>query len=731
METNKRGWIKNVIIIFLVLILIFTLFSNTFMNRSLPEVAVSNAESGTITTQVKLTGTVNANTVKAVVLEYARKIDTVPVRRGDTVAPGTVLATLVAGESTEIDDLEIELKQLQIEYKKMQLETEDSLTALRYQLTDAQAELAELNAYLAAYPTLDAKKQGYEDQIQVIENQIESYEAAIEARTEEVEAKQEEMDAQKEIIDDLQKQISELISDGAISGKPLEKLSEEIKDAEEEVSDAEKATKRAKNRATSAGNAANTAALLSESALKELNAANTAFEQAQDKVDDLRATLNGLIDTREALEARITVLEAIPEAERTAEETAELAEKKADLASTRSEIAETNAEISEAEDALEDAEAAQESAAKTSEKYAAEAKSANQTASDLDAIYADCKSKESAAKDKLESLKNSRSCAILEDRQDTYQEKYDALEKEQKLMNKDIEKTEKESKKLEKQKNELEAERDEFTKENMEEERESAEKRQTELTRSIEEYKTKIRIAEANGEIDDETDALNLSIQRTKITQKQREIEKLREKMVSTEIKSTVSGTISFLGMSAGDEIAAGETVAEIATADGYTMECSVPNAQAARLRVGLVGEVQYYYWGDKPTVTVSNIKNDPSNSGKSKLVTLTVDGDVTDGTSLTVTLGSQGSSYDCIVPNSAIQEDSDGKFILIVTSKSSPLGNRYYAQRKNVTVLASEATRSAIDASLSWGEYVITGATDANGKKIPISDGMQVRMAE
>ena len=238
----------------------------------------------------------------------------------------------------------------------------------------------------------------------------------------------------------------------------------------------------------------------------------------------------------------------------------------------------------------------------------------------------------------------------------------------------------------------------------------------------MEGYERQIRIAEANDAIDDETAALNLSIQRTKIAQKQREIEKIRGKAVSTEIKSTVSGTISTLNMTAGDEIAAGTTVAEIATSDGYTMECSVPNAQASRLRVGLAGEVQYYYWGAKPTVTVS---------GKSKIVTLTVEGDIADGTSLTVTIGSQGSSYDCIVPNSAIQEDSDGKFILVVTSKSSPLGNRYYAQRKNVTVLASEATRSAIDASLSWGDYVITGATDADGKKIPISDGMQVRMAE
>ena len=65
-EKNKRGWIKNVIIIFLIIMLLLTLFSNTIMNRSLPEVAVQYAESGTITTQVKLSGTVSANQTREI-----------------------------------------------------------------------------------------------------------------------------------------------------------------------------------------------------------------------------------------------------------------------------------------------------------------------------------------------------------------------------------------------------------------------------------------------------------------------------------------------------------------------------------------------------------------------------------------------------------------------------------------------------------------------------------------
>ena len=105
--------------------------------------------------------------------------------------------------------------------------------------------------------------------------------------------------------------------------------------------------------------------------------------------------------------------------------------------------------------------------------------------------------------------------------------------------------------------------------------------------------------------------------------------------------------------------------------------------------------------------------------------MTFLVEGDVSDGTTLSLAVGTKGTSYDTIVPNGAVREDANGSFILKVVSKDSPLGNRYYAERVDVEVLASDATRSAISASLSWGDYLITGAS------VPISDGMQVRMAE
>ena len=68
-ETKRRGIIKNIIIIFLVIMLVLTLFSNTIMNRSLPEVSVSNSQGGSITSQIKLNGSVSANQTKVIKLE--------------------------------------------------------------------------------------------------------------------------------------------------------------------------------------------------------------------------------------------------------------------------------------------------------------------------------------------------------------------------------------------------------------------------------------------------------------------------------------------------------------------------------------------------------------------------------------------------------------------------------------------------------------------------------------
>ena len=78
------------------------------------------------------------------------------------------------------------------------------------------------------------------------------------------------------------------------------------------------------------------------------------------------------------------------------------------------------------------------------------------------------------------------------------------------------------------------------------------------------------------------------------------------------------------------------------------------------------------------------------------------------------------------MLPNRAIREDSNGKFILIVESKATPLSTRYRAVRVDVEVLASDDSRSAITGGTLYSyAFVITTSTQ------PVEPGQQVRLAD
>ena len=91
----------------------------------------------------------------------------------------------------------------------------------------------------------------------------------------------------------------------------------------------------------------------------------------------------------------------------------------------------------------------------------------------------------------------------------------------------------------------------------------------------------------------------------------------------------------------------------------------------------------------------------------------------------LALSIPCSSANYDCVIPSSAIQEDNDGKFVLIVQTKSTPLGNRYYAARANVVVLASDDVNSAVQGDISYSDFVITTAEK------PVKPGNQIRMEE
>ena len=116
-KKKKRGWVKDAAIIFLAVLLVLTFFSNTILNRSLPEVATVYVQEGTITNKVRGTGTVTARENYDVTIDQTRKVQSVLVRVGDEVSVGDVLFTLQPGDSDELENAEKKLRSLEESYQ--------------------------------------------------------------------------------------------------------------------------------------------------------------------------------------------------------------------------------------------------------------------------------------------------------------------------------------------------------------------------------------------------------------------------------------------------------------------------------------------------------------------------------------------------------------------------------------------------------------------------------------
>ena len=191
-------------------------------------------------------------------------------------------------------------------------------------------------------------------------------------------------------------------------------------------------------------------------------------------------------------------------------------------------------------------------------------------------------------------------------------------------------------------------------------------------------------------------------------------------------VSAAVSGTISTIDCTAGDTVLKDALLCTIEVPDmGHTLSFSVTNDQAQRLRIGDTATVSNYYWGNSVTATLTTIRTDPKNPQTNKILTFDLVGDVTSGAEMSISVGQKSANYDLIVPNSAIKSDTNGSFVLLVSVKSSPLGNRYTAKRVSVEVLANDDNNSAVVADLSNGDYVITTSS------APVASGDMVRMAD
>ena len=157
---KKREWVKNAAIVFLAVLLLLTFFSNTILNRSLPEVATREAGSGTIAARIRVSGTVAANQNYEVSIDESRRVRSVMVKAGQEVNVGDVLFVLSDSKSEELEAAEDLLRQLQKSYQEKLINSSGS----DYASENREIELAQkdLEEAQKALGQLGFDAEGYE-----------------------------------------------------------------------------------------------------------------------------------------------------------------------------------------------------------------------------------------------------------------------------------------------------------------------------------------------------------------------------------------------------------------------------------------------------------------------------------------------------------------------------------------------------------------------------------------
>lgn len=754
----NREWVKTFAIIFLAVLLVLTFFSNTIMNMTLPEVSTEYIQYGTIKTQVRGSGTVESQDNYSVTFPATREVLQVAVRQGDTVNKGDVLFYLSESESEELQAAREAYDNLYYEYTKMLIDssTGDDFADKKLAITQLEEDLEKAKQKLAAYadtqsaiekakldvraaekavtlkqneitelenektaigytPTEDEVLTGKEsdvtyEQYASASKQLEAADKKIDAAKAELTKLQAQMNTAKNSYDVIKRKYDEL---SAKIEKPLATLEEEIKTSDRNIesldhdikylkqdfynatsnSELERLYDTFKSKQSAYRKAKNKldALLESETATEEeIAAARNEYNQAAYAMDDAFEAYDALLTQEEAVTEDI-------EKQLAAKET-ELKYALEDNTALKEQLTETkelDAQLNDIKDDLDSAE----------KTYNDATDKANAAQTVYDNAVAE---KEILEKD-LEKVRNGYKYVI-------YKEYEDKIETEKtNLENLNIE--------LDNKKEvltDLEAQGSD-SQETLEEQVNTLERQILTATRELE-----TAIADAGDQ--DKLQALDIEKKKKELEKAAEEITKLEEKYTASEIVAPVSGVIDSINITSGQKTEPDATLCEISLAEkGFRMTMTVTQEQAAKLRMGSPAEITSYIpYGSTITATLAAIKNDTANPGsRQKILEFTVEGDVTPGQSLSIAVGDKNASYDSTVPNTAIREDSDGKYILVVESKNTPISTRYIAKRVDVTVVASDETRSAITGDFTNYGYVI--ATSSG----PINSGEQVKLIE
>lgn len=668
-KSNKRAWVKNAAIIFLAVLLVLTFFSNTIANWSLPEVSGQYAQYGNIASSIRGTGTIAANMGYSVKMDSSRTIKSVLVKQGDTVEAGQTLFTLEPGDSQEIKDAQAALDALLDEYNTLLINAIPEDYAANRNITE-----------------LKEKLKSAQDTLNNIKNGAEKLESAKQA----MKSAEKTLAALQETESELQEQLAAVQAISAQSTPELVDCSNSLKNALRSVQSAQAAYDK----------------IIAEMPDGDAKALQKLIDSQKQEIDDAEKTLryaleddvnkaNEALKAYEGDESKKTEISGAIAKLQTAIDQINSGTLENGILKNRSAFVNSINPLKEI-DMTQEVRDIETGLIGLERQYAVlnqyKTELANLDTEGLERAKKNLETAtvnfEQAKKEEIKSINSQIS--LIKDRISAAEDSYKAAQDAYNELGGDSQMT-----------------------------AEEAENNVKTCQRDLE-------YAILQLQASDKLDNITITEKKKAIAEAEEALAKVKGTGSDSDITAKYAGTITSINYMAGDTVPAEEVLATIdVEGKGYTLSIPVTNEQSKQVHVGDVATATDYWWGDIKIV-LSAIKADRSNPGKGKILEFDVTGDIVDGQSISVSIGERQTSYDSIVPNSAIREDSNGKYVLIAKSKSTPLGNRYIATRVDVTVLASDSINTAISTDTDYfSEFVITTSSK------PVEPGTQVRLVE
>lgn len=677
-KVKKRGWVKNAAIIFLSILLVLTFFSQTILNRSLPEVSTASVTSDTINARIRGSGTVTAGDTYEVVLGETRTVEAVYVKVGDAVAVGDKLFLLADKDSTELTQAQEQLATARRNYQSALIDMGSAdyarenrnIQKLRETLADAQQKLAAGTVTpeavnLAAANLKEAQKTQKElaKAVTDAETAYSDAQAAVAALESQIKTLEDSIEKQDRALETLEDELYRLQRGETYTQADLVKAQNALAEAKRDYANCWDQNKtaldslRAKAESILGSSGGTSGATSAEDVIRQMQALCDGWNN--DQLEEAYKATTEEYNAFQLLKPKYTALEKAQEKADSVEAGLKNNE------SLQTQIRQKRQEISDAEETLSDTK-----------------RQLKQAKKDL-----------AAKQDELSSA--DWDLTALKNRQEQQTESISAFQETY---------------------DDLKARSDSY--ESLKASVDSAETALEDALFALAEQKK-------NDSKQSAKDQLNLQAQKEEIAKLEKEVAERKENAVGAEVTAKTAGTVSTISAVAGREVAAGTALATIEVVDrGYTLKFSVTKEQAQKVRLGDKAEISNYWWGSGIDATLTQIMPDSANPSTNKLLVFTLTGEVSSGDNLNLSIGQKSANYDAVIPSSAVRSDSNGTFVLVLTAKSTPLGNRYTATRVDVKVLAQDDTKSAVS-GLSYGDFVITTSSK------PLDAGMQVRMVD